>query len=363
MTKSGIILWNLHHYQRKMEGLKPKLRELFLFTFINVPHLKHWTEEKHCFFGLIIVCHIWKNSLCGSESQAERQACIEIYTEICERNLKYIEFAHRSPFWGPLSHAGCHCSFSRLAGKGGVLPKFELSLQTNWLSVRISLLTETLYFLVTSYLWIASSHQDTLTLYGKGCASTNMPSAGAVARLASSTRSWMFSINVKDFTLTSSLVLSMLISLALLKLSVDFGQGCPKSQRKEVWGGKACQDLFEMATPGRSCNLRVASHCLQNLLLWHNPRRAEGQPKMPQLLPVSSQGHPPASERPTGQPSGTQGQNGRQELKPEAPGDWPTLLWSCQDLPRTAPAQHEIPPPAAKGGDDPRSTKSGQKEG
>lgn len=37
MTEPGILLWNLHHYQSKMECLKLEFRELFiLLAFINV---------------------------------------------------------------------------------------------------------------------------------------------------------------------------------------------------------------------------------------------------------------------------------------------------------------------------------------
>lgn len=123
-----------------------------------------------------------------------------------------------------------------------------------------------------------------------------MPSAGALVRLVSFTRSWIF-INVKEFIPTSSFVLSLLTSLALLKFAVNCWTRSRRN-RKEVGGGKACQDLFELVTPASFCSLRVASHCLQDLLLGyviqlvctpneeHRVTRAEGgTPKCPSVIP------------------------------------------------------------------------------
>lgn len=154
MTESGIILWNLHHYQRKMESLKLEFRELFIFTcFYKCVSLEALNRGGALVFSVWFLFARFQKTHweCGSHSQAERQAYIEIYTDMYERNHKYIEFAHRSPFWGPMSHAGHHAASA--GGEGGVLTKFQLSLQINWLSVRISLLTEGAFCLFGVFLF------------------------------------------------------------------------------------------------------------------------------------------------------------------------------------------------------------------
>lgn len=202
-----------------------------------------------------------------------------------------------------------------------------------------------------------------------------MPSAGALVRLVSFTRSWIF-INVKEFIPTSSFVLSLLTSLALLKFAVNCWTRSRRN-RKEVGGGKAYQDLFKLVTPASFCSLRVASHCLQDLLLGyviqlvctpneeHRVTRAEGgTPKCPSC----SQCHPRATHQPVKGPQHNPpeprgrlaGRNSNQRLLSTDPphcGPARTVPGQLQ------PSMKPTTPPAAKGGDGLGRNRSGKRKG
>lgn len=138
MTKSGIILWNRHHYQRKMEGLKLQFRGLLIFTcFYKCASLETLNWGRTLFFLFDCFLPHLKKFTVWEWFTDWGQAYIEIYTDICEGSHKYIESAHRNPFWGPMSHAG------HRAASAGLLGRVE---SCQILRVRISLSTEILYF-------------------------------------------------------------------------------------------------------------------------------------------------------------------------------------------------------------------------
>lgn len=154
MTESGIILWNLHHYQRKMEGLKVEFRELLIFTcFYKCASLETLNWGRTLFFQFDCFLPHLKKFTVWEWFTDWGQAHIEIYTDICEGSHKYIESAQRNPFWGPMSHAGHRAASAGLLGRVESCQILNAHCTLNgWVSGFHSQQRFYIFFLVTAFL-------------------------------------------------------------------------------------------------------------------------------------------------------------------------------------------------------------------